>query len=108
MTDETAAVIDAPVTAASKLRAFEDEHLGKDATRINGELERGVGSRWAGLGSHKKAHHAALEKLVKAEQGVADASAALDAAESGHAAAVKASEIAEQAAADAEAADEAA
>src|SRR6266496_2513957 len=38
-----------PDTAKAKLRAFEDEHLGKDAVRIGGEIEKGHGSPYAGM-----------------------------------------------------------
>jgi hypothetical protein len=87
----------APVTAADKLRAFEDKHLGKDCSRISGEIERGVGSPYAGMKPHLKAHHASLENLVKAEKAVADASADLEAAKAKHAAAVKTSDDASKA-----------
>jgi len=94
-----------PNTATAKLKAFEDTHLGEDIPRINGEIELGVGSRFANLKPHQKAHHAALEQMIKAEAAVADASAALAVAQARHDAAVKASEAAEEAAAAAEAAE---
>ena len=90
------------VSAAAKLRTFEDDVFGKDAPRINGAVERGVGSPFARMTEHQKAHHAALEKLVAAEKAVADASAAHAVAEAGHAAAVKLAHDAEKAAADSE------
>lgn len=63
-------------TAAAKLRAFEDDVFGKDASRINGDVERGVGSPFAKMTDVQRAHHTALENLVKAEKAVADAGAA--------------------------------
>lgn len=91
-----------PETAKTKLRSFEDDVLGKDAGRINGEVERGVGSPFANMTPHQSAHHAALERLVAAEKGMADASAKLAEAEAAHEAA------ANRATAAAKAADEAA
>lgn len=79
----------APDTAAAKLRAFEDKHLGKDATRINGEVERGVGSRFKAMTPEQHAEYAALEALVKAETDIADSSAKLDKAKQDHEAALK-------------------
>lgn len=63
-------------TASAKLRSFEDDVFGKDASRINGEVERGVGSPFAKMTDVQRAHHTALENLVKAEKAVADAGAA--------------------------------
>lgn len=87
----------APVTAAAKLRAFEDKTFGKDAPRINGELERGVGSPYSRMTVEQKAHHASLENLVKAEKAVADASHELADAQMKHDAAVKTSDNAAKA-----------
>ncbi len=87
----------APVTAADKLREFEDKTFGKDAPRINGELERGVGSPYSRMTPTQKAHYASLDHLVKAEKAVADASANLEAAKLKHDAAVKASDDAAKA-----------
>ena len=87
-----------PVTAKTKLRTFEDEAFGKDVGRINGEVERGVGSPFARMTPEQKKQHAALERLVVAEQKLADASQELSKAESAHAAAVKEAEASEQAA----------
>ena len=87
----------APVTAASKLRAFEDKTFGKDCPRINGEVERGVGSPYSRMTVPQKAHYASLEHLVKCEKAVADASADLEAAKLKHDAAVKASDDAAKA-----------
>ena len=87
----------APVTAADKLREFEDKTFGKDAPRINGELERGVGSPYSRMTSHQKRHYESLEHLVKAEKKVADASAEFDTAKTKHDAAVKASDEAAKA-----------
>jgi len=95
-----------PVTAKTKLRAFEDATFGKDAGRINGEVERGVGSPFARMTPEQKKQHAALERLVVAEQKLADASAELSKAEAAHEAAVKEAAASEQAVADQKAADE--
>jgi hypothetical protein len=94
-----------PVTARDKLRAFEDKHFGKDVPRINGEIERGVGSSYASMTPHQKAHYASLEHLVKAEKAAGDASAALADAESKHEHAKKASDAADKAVVDADKAD---
>lgn len=90
----------APVTAKTKLRAFEDDVFGEKVGRINGDIERGIGSPYAAMTPHQQAHYAALEKLVAAEKGMADASATLAAAEAAHAAAAKTAADAEQASAD--------
>lgn len=89
-------------SATSKLRAFEDAVFGKDAPRINGAVERGIGSPYAGMTDHQKVHYAALERLVAAEKAVADASAAHAKAHADHAAAEKAALAAEEAAAESE------
>jgi hypothetical protein len=75
--------------ASDRLRAFEDRHLGEDATRINGAVERGHGSRFKAMRPEQHAEHSALEHLVKAEKDVADSSAALDVAKQAHAVALK-------------------
>lgn len=69
-----------PMTTAARLRAFEDKVLGENCARIAGNIERGVGSPFAGLSDQQKAHHAALEALAAAEQDHHDAVAAADAA----------------------------
>ena len=92
-----APAVKAPVTAADKLREFEDKTFGKDAPRINGELERGVGSPYSRMTVQQKRHYESLEHLVKAEKKVADASAELEAAKIKHDAAVKASDDAAKA-----------
>lgn len=84
-----------PQSAAQRLRAFEDEVFGKDAIRINAHIERGVGSHYQDprkMTHEQRAHHAALERLVKTEQKVADTSAALAKAEVEHEAALKAAD----------------
>lgn len=102
--DETATAAEvakdeqAIVTAKTKLRAFEDDVFGKDAPRIDGAVERGVGSPYARMTDHQKAHYAALEKLVAAEKAHADAEAALAAAEAAHDVAEAAAVAAEKAA----------
>lgn len=89
-------------TTADKLRAFEDEVFGKNVSRINGEVERGIGSPYAAMTEHQKVHYAALEQLASAEKSLADASAALAAAQAAHDAATKAAAVAAKANADAE------
>lgn len=64
-------------SAAARLQAFEDEHLGVDAVRINGQIERGVGSPFAKMSDAERAQHTALENLVAAEAKLADAHGAL-------------------------------
>jgi hypothetical protein len=72
----------APATdTAARLRAFEDEVFGKRAVRINGQIERGVGSPYADMSDERKAQYAALEALVAAEQRLNDATGAAAQAE---------------------------
>lgn len=67
----------------SRLRAFEDKHLGRKAVRnMQGQVERGYGSPYKRLSPELLAEHTALEKLVDAEAAVDDANAALSAAKS--------------------------
>jgi|SRR6185312_1377260 len=89
-------------SAATKLRAFEDVVFGKDVLRISGSVERGVGSPYAKMTDHQKAHYAALERLVAAEKAVADATAAHAKAHADHEVAAKAAHDAEQAATESE------
>lgn len=56
-----------PASAAQRLRAFEDEHLGPNAVRIGGHVEKGHGSAFKALSPAHHGHYAALEKLVDAE-----------------------------------------
>lgn len=79
-------------SAPERLRAFEDEHLGKDCVRIRGKVERGSGSPYQLMSPELKAQYAALEKLIEAEQKLADARAAVLQAEADHAAALAALE----------------
>lgn len=65
-----------PASAAQRLRAFEDEHLGPDAVRIGGHVEKGHGSRFAGLSQPHRRHYTALERLVDAETNLRGATAA--------------------------------
>ncbi len=67
--------------SAARLRRFEDEVFGKRAVRIDGKIERGVGSPYAMMSDERKAQYAALEDLVAAEQKLNDATAAVGAAE---------------------------
>jgi hypothetical protein len=78
--------------AAARIRAFEDEHLGKDCVRIGSQIERGYGSRFKELSDEKRRQHATLEKLIDAEQKLVDAHAALIQAEADHEAALVAAE----------------
>lgn len=82
-----------PGTAAQRLRAFEDKHLGPDAVRIHGDrVERGSGSLFQRLSVEKQKAHAAIEKTTLTEKKLADAHAALLQAESDHEAAMVAAE----------------
>lgn len=68
-------------TARDKVRAWEDENLGPDVPRVSGEIERGVGSKYALLIAEKPAKGAqyeALQKLVKAEDDMVKAQASMD------------------------------
>jgi hypothetical protein len=51
-----------PASAAQRLRAFEDEHLGKDTPRFQGKVERGHGAPLRFLSDELRAEHAALER----------------------------------------------
>jgi hypothetical protein len=74
--------VDQPQTdSAARLRAFEDEVFGKRAVRIEGKIERGVGSPYAAMSDEQKAQYAALEAVVVAEQRLNDATAAVAQAE---------------------------
>lgn len=72
-------------TAADRLRAFEDEHFGADCVRIEGKVERGIGSPYARMSDEDKAKYAEIERLIVTEQKLADATAALAQAEADHA-----------------------
>lgn len=80
------------MNARQKLRAFEDEHFGADCVRINGEVERGYGSKFKAMTPEHARHYAALENLTAAEKGVADATAAVEAANLAHDEALKKAE----------------
>jgi hypothetical protein len=71
------------LTAAGRLRAFEDQHLG-DAVRISGHIERGIGSQYSRLNPARHRHYEALEKAVASEQKLAAAHAALIVADADH------------------------
>lgn len=97
MTDEITAaehefVEAAAPSAASRLRAFEDQVLGEDTTRISGAIERGVGSKYQRMSDAEKYRHGALERLVKAEEHLAATAATLEKAKAEHEAAVAAAE----------------
>lgn len=55
------------IPAAARLRAFEDEHFGEDAVRIDGKVERGSGSPYQAMSEPQKRHYQALEKAMEAE-----------------------------------------
>jgi hypothetical protein len=77
-----------PLPARHRLRAFEDEVLGKDAVRISGGIEKGHGSHFkTKLTEEQRRHHEALEHLVATEEKLAKASAHLAVAEVEHKAA---------------------
>ena len=80
-------VVEPATDAAGRLRAFEDEVFGADTARIDGKVERGIGSYYQRMSDAERAHHQALEALVAAEQRLADAHAALVAADAAHEAA---------------------
>lgn len=95
-----------PDTAAKKLRAFEDKHLGRKAVRNKeGVVEKGYGSPFKAMTPEQHAEHAALEKLVEAEAKVDAANAELSAAKVAHEAAkqaaVDAAKVSDAAAAEA-------
>jgi hypothetical protein len=73
--------IEEPKPGTVRLREFEDEHLGKEAVRLNGRVERGSGSPYQALSPEKKLQYVALERLVVAEEKLADARAVVAKAE---------------------------
>lgn len=78
-----------PASAAQRLRAFEDEHFGPEAVRINGRVERGSGSPFQAMHPDKRKQYHAIEKTIDTEANLADARAKLAVAESAHNAAVE-------------------
>lgn len=72
---------DESMPAAARLRAFEDEHFGEDAVRIDGKVERGSGSPYQRMGEDERRQYQALERLVAAEMKRDAARAAAAAAE---------------------------
>jgi len=87
-TDQPATV----TTARDQMRAFEDEHIGKDAVRNKqGHVERGFGSKFKTLDMDEAWHakYAVLEKMVEAEDKVNAANVALSAAKSAYDAALE-------------------
>lgn len=62
-----------PLSAAQRLRAFEDSEIGENAVRINGNIERGYGSRFKAMPEDKQRIYAALERLIVTEQELAEA-----------------------------------
>lgn len=89
---EPAADPSLPATAAERLRAFEDKHLGVEAVRIGGRVERGFGSPYKELDPELRRQHLALEHLIDTEANLAAAHTALLQAETDHEAALAAAE----------------
>jgi hypothetical protein len=83
-----------PMTAEGRLRAFEDEHFGKEAVRINGNIERGSGSPYQDAKPEIRKQHIALTALIAAEGKLNDAKGALAQAEADYADAAKACDAA--------------
>lgn len=79
-------------SAAIHIRQFEDQHLGPDAVRINGEVERGSGSAFAQLSIAQRREYEALTALVPLEDRLSAARAELVAAEAAYDSAVAAIE----------------
>lgn len=73
------------MTAAQMLREFEDRILGESASRINGQIERGHGSKYQKMEPEQRQHHDALMRLVAAEDRMTTAKAELAAAMTAHA-----------------------
>jgi hypothetical protein len=74
-------------TARDQLRAFEDEHIGKDAVRNKqGHVERGFGSKFKTLDMDPSWHdrYVVLEKMVEAEDKVNAANIALSTAKAAY------------------------
>jgi hypothetical protein len=84
----------ATATAADRLKAFEDEHFGSEAVRINGRIERGSGSPYQAAPEEIRRQHQAIEKLIDAEQKLNDAKGKLAQAEADYADAEKACDAA--------------
>lgn len=81
--------------AAARLKAFEDKHLGDDAVRIGGHVERGVGSPWSRLSPARHREYEAIEKVVETERKLGEAHTALVQADVDHEAAMAALAAAE-------------
>ncbi len=84
-----------PADAATRLRAFEDKHLGADCVRIGDQVERGAGSPYSRLTPARHREYEALERLVASEKKLAEAHSALIAADAEHDAAMEAAAAAE-------------
>jgi hypothetical protein len=82
---------------AGRRRAFEDNYLGKDAVRINGQVERGVGSPYSRLSEHRKREYDALERAEMAELRLAEVRASAMAIEAEYNDAIAAVDAAEAA-----------
>lgn len=79
-----------PMTGEARLRAFEDEHFGENAVRINGRIERGSGSPYQMAHPSVREQYGKIEKLIEAEQKLAAAHGALMQADAEHEQAMKA------------------
>lgn len=69
-TDESE-IADAEVTEIpthERLRRFEDAVLGEKAPRVNGHVEKGIGSPFSRMKDEHKKHHDALLELMEAEK----------------------------------------
>lgn len=86
-------------SAAMQLAALEIELLGADCPRVDGAIERGVGSRFAELEPEQREHLLALEALCTAEAAHDGALAAMSGAAAAVAAAKDRLEVARKAAA---------
>lgn len=81
-----------PEDAQQRLRDFEDKNVGVDAVRVEGKIERGIGSKFSLMSEEQRAEHAALERLVEAEQNLLRATAALAEAKAEFTAALEAAD----------------
>lgn len=77
-------VVEEAPAARDRIRAFEDEHLGPDVGRINGEIEKGHGSPFKLLSHDQHRHYADLERLAAAEASLNEAAGTLAQAQSAY------------------------
>lgn len=74
-----------PASAEQRLRAFEDEHLGEDAPRHAGQVEKGHGSLFQRLSPEHRKAHGLIEKTAETEHKLNEARGKLAQAEADHA-----------------------